>query len=66
MTRSSAEIPEPTADYYDADGFVWRNVPDSEVQEGWTMMTPEQSAAVQPLTNFDIRRFEANEARSKE
>ncbi len=66
MTRSAAEVPEPVGDYYDEDGFVFRGVPASEVKAGWIELTQDQQQHVQPLTKFDERRFEANEARENE
>ncbi len=62
--RSLAEVPEPVDDYHDAEGFVFPSLTEAEAEAlGLRRMTAEQKAAVQPLTKFDLRRFEANEKR---
>lgn len=64
--RSSIEVPEPTGDFHDDEGFVYRHVTYAEAEaNGWTPLTEEQQEHVRPLSRFDERAFDAIQARKE-
>ncbi len=61
--KSAAEVQDPVDQYHDADGFVFTGTEAEAAANGWTRLTDEQKAAIQPMNRFDKRQYEAIEAR---